>query len=154
MADFDVELIDNSREILAELSRNMAAAYEAVGQAMQTHVQEGCPVGTPESTSIQNYHGGRLRQSITHKVVEGEVYVGTNMRADNGAPYPIYVEFGTGIYATDGNGRKSPWIWRDINGKYHHTRGIKPTHFMRNAVSSAAHVAEYKEIIKNQLKNG
>ena len=151
---FDIQISDNFEAVLAELDKNVAAANEAVGLAAEAHVAEGAPVGTPESTSIKNYHGGSLRKSITHKVIGNTVYVGTNMRAPNGAPYGIYVELGTGIYATDGNGRKSPWVWRDKNGKYHFTRGIKPTHFMRNALSRADHIKEYKEIYENQLKKG
>lgn len=89
MADFDITLIDNSQEVLSALERGLYAAYEAVGQAMETHVKENCPVGTPESTSIKNYHGGSLRRSITHKVVGDEVYVGTNMRSPDNAPYPV-----------------------------------------------------------------
>ena len=64
------------------------------------------------------------------------------------------VELGTGIYATGGNGRKSPWVWRDKNGKYHFTRGMKPTHFMKNALSRQDHVDEYREIYEKQLKKG
>lgn len=148
---FEITLNDNSGEILAALTEHLAAANEAVGLAMEAHVKEGTPVGTPASTSIKNYHGGSLRKSITHKVIDNTVYVGTNMKAPNGAPYPIYVELGTGIYAADGNGRKSPWVWRDKNGKFHYTRGIKPTHFMRNALSSPEHIKEYKEIYENTL---
>lgn len=148
---FEITLNDNSGEILAALTEHLAAANEAVGLAMEAHVKEGTPVGTPASTSIKNYHGGSLRKSITHKVIDNTVYVGTNMRAPNGAAYGIYVELGTGIYATDGNGRKSPWVWRDKNGKFHYTRGIKPTHFMRNALSSPEHIKEYKEIYENTL---
>ena len=151
---FDIQISDNFEAVLAELGKNVAAANEAVGLAAEAHVAEAAPVGTPESTSIKNYHGGSLRKSITHKVIGDTVFVGTNMKAPNGAPYGIYVELGTGIYATDGNGRKSPWVWRDKNGKYHFTRGIKPTHFMRNALSRADHIKEYKEIYEKQLKKG
>ena len=151
---FDIQITDNFEAVLAELEKNVAAANEAVGLAAEAHVVEGAPVGTPESTSIKNYHGGNLRKSITHKVIGDTVYVGTNMRAPNGAAYGVYVELGTGIYATDGKGRKSPWVWRDKNGKYHFTKGIKPTHFMRNALSRADHIKEYKEIYENQLKKG
>lgn len=151
---FDIQISDNFEAVLAELEKNVTAANEAVGLAAEAHVVEGAPVGTPESTSIKNYHGGSLRKSITHKVIGDTVYVGTNMRAPNGAAYGVYVELGTGIYATDGKGRKSPWVWRDKNGKYHFTRGIKPTHFMRNALSRADHIKEYKKIYENQLKKG
>lgn len=150
---FELDISNNFNAALAQLEKNVAAANEAVGMAMETHVKEGCPVGTPESTMIKNYHGGSLRKSITHKVIGKEVYVGTNLRV-NKAPYPVYVELGTGIYATDGKGRKSPWVWRDKNGKYHFTRGIKPRHFMRNALTKPEHIKEYKEIYEEQLKKG
>ena len=151
---FELELFDNTDLILAEFQRNVDAANEAVGQAMEAHVVENTPVGTPDTTSIENYHGGSLRKSITHKVIGNTVFVGTNMTAPNGAPYPIYAELGTGIYAAGGNGRKSPWVWRDKNGKYHFTRGMKPKHFMKNALSRRDHIEEYKNIYENQLKKG
>lgn len=157
---FDIQITDNFDAVLAELEKNVAAANEAVGLAAEAHVAEGAPVGTPASTGIKNYHGESMRKSITHKVVGDTVFVGTNMRAPNGAPYPIYVELGTGVYAEDnegnlsGKGRDSPWVWMDKNGKYHFTRGIKPTHFMRNALSRADHIKEYKKIYENQLKKG
>ena len=149
---FDIQITDNFDAVLAELEKDVAAGNEAVGLAAEAHVAEGTPVGTPESTSIKNYHGGSLRKSITHKVIGDTVFVGTNMKAPNGAPYPLYVELGTGIYATDGKGRKSPWVWRDKNGKYHYTRGIRPRHFLKNALSDPEHLKEYKEIYENQLK--
>ena len=151
---FEIVLNDFTEELMESFEANLAAANEAVGLAMETHVKEGTPVGTPESTSIKNYHGGSLRKSITHKVIGNTVYVGTNMRAENGAPYPIYVEFGTGVYAEGGKGRQSPWVWRDKNGKYHFTKGMKPRHFMKNALQRADHIQEYKEIYENELKKG
>lgn len=151
---FDIEFKDLSQAVLAELQADIATANEAVGLAMEAHVKEAAPVGTPTSTSIQNYHGGSMRKSITHKVIDDTVYVGTNMKAPNGAPYPVYVEFGTGVHAEGGKGRQSPWVWRDKNGKYHYTHGIKPTHFMRNALSSANHLKEYRDIYEKQLKKG
>lgn len=153
---FDVNFKDNSDLVLYYLQKQRDAALEAVGLAAEAHAVEAAPVGTPESTGIQNYHGGSLRKSLTHKVVDNTVYVGTNMAVRiNGkrVSYPIFVELGTGIYATDGNGRKSPWIWTDKNGKKHFTRGMKARHFLRNALSSQKHIAEYKKIYKMYLKN-
>ena len=51
-----MEISNNMNAILAELEKQVAAANEAVGLAMETHVKEGTPVGTPESTRIKNYH--------------------------------------------------------------------------------------------------
>ena len=151
---FEIKFDDFSAALLDGLDADVAAANEAVGLAMEAHVKEGAPVGTPTSTSIANYHGGSMRKSITHKVIGNTVYVGTNMKAPNGAPYPLYVELGTGIFAEGGKGRQSPWVWRDKNGKYHFTHGIKPTHFMKNALSRADHIAEYKDIYEKQLEKG
>ena len=151
---FDIEFSDFSAEILAEFEAAKAKTLEKVGARMESHVAAAAPVGTPTSTSVQNYHGGALKESITHKVIDDTVYVGTNMKAPpteshpEGAPYPVYVELGTGVYAEGGKGRQSPWTWCDKNGDFHHTHGIKPTHFMRNALQSQDHVEEYKAILE------
>lgn len=152
----EIQITDNSAFVLSELEKQKHAILEAIGLSAEAHAKESAPVGTPESTGIQNYHGGTLRKSLSHKVVNDEVYVGTNasvMQNGKRVSYPIFVEFGTGVYASDGNGRKSPWTWYDKNGKAHWTQGIKPTHFLRNAVSSREHIAEYKKIIERMLKN-
>ena len=151
---FDIVLDDNSAEILAEFERNLEVAGEAVGLRMEGHVQANAPVGTPTSTGVRNYHGSNMKKSITHKVIGSDVYVGTNMKSPDGAPYPIYVELGTGVFAEGGKGRQSPWVWRDKNGDYHYTHGIHPTHFMRNALQRADHVEEYKKIYEKYLKQG
>lgn len=152
MANFDIQITDNSGAILAALERQSAAALEEIGLRAEGYAKMKCPVGTPESTGIEGYSTSGLRQSITHKVLDTEVYIGTNKRAANGAPYPLYVELGTGVYATDGKGRKSPWVWVDKNGKPHRTTGMKPRHFLRDA--AAQHTEEYKRVILKYLKNG
>lgn len=40
----------------------------------------------------------------------------------------IWEEFGTGIHALNGNGRKDvPWAYKDENGQWHKTKGKKPS---------------------------
>lgn len=154
-AEFDLTFTDNSGDVLKQLEAVTNAALEAVGLAAEAHAKEGAPVGTTRSTGIKNYHGGSLRKSLTHKVVGGEVYVGTNMSVmyrGRRISYPIFVEYGTGIYADGGKGRQTPWVWRDKNGKFHYTRGMKPRHFLRNAISDPKHIEEYKTILKGILE--
>lgn len=136
-------MTDNSSLILAEIRQKMESALNEIGRRAVAHARENAPVGTPKSTGIKNYHGGTLRNSLAYKVIDSEVYIGTNATA-NGTPYPIYVEFGTGIFAK--NGRKMPWVWRDKNGKFHFTFGIKPTHFLRNAVQD--NKEEYLNVVR------
>jgi hypothetical protein len=40
-----------------------------------------------------------------------------------GAEYGIYVEYGTGVYAVKGNGRKTPWVYYK-DGRYYYTEGM------------------------------
>ena len=130
-----VDLIDNSAEVLQAMKEQVLLGLEAVGQEAEGYAKDETPVDT-----------GRLRNSITHKVVEDEnaVYVGTNVH------YGIYLEYGTGIYADNGQGRKTPWSYEDNKGKWHTTRGMKPRHFLKKAVSD--HANHFKEIMKAALK--
>ena len=77
---------------------------------------------------------GILRASLTHTVdlsdksIEGACYSPLEISA--------YVHQGTGIYAVDGNGRKTPWKYVATAGKYkggHTTRGQRPNPFLERA---------------------
>src|SRR5205085_5047540 len=72
------------------LTRRANRAVNSAGLTCQGVAKKNCPVGTPESTGIKGYHGGRLRQSIQ---VDNSVFlvstVGTNVY------YGIYVHEGT-----------------------------------------------------------
>lgn len=53
----------------------------------------------------------------------------------------IWEEFGTGIYALNGNGRKDvPWAYQDENGKWHKTKGKKPSRAFHHAYNSLKNV--------------
>lgn len=72
---------------------------------------------------------GGLRDSIGYKVDESELvaYVGTNCE------YAIYVEFGTGEFAENGNGRKGGWVYKTPSGEVHFTYGMPPKPYLRPA---------------------
>lgn len=134
MNEFTIHLEDNSEEFLKELEAKKDLILEALGIQVEAYAKMLTPVGDT----------GRLRNSITHAVKEDAVYIGSNLS------YAPFVELGTGIYASDGQGRKSPWAYRDSKGKWHWTRGIKPHHMLKKAASE--HDSEYKTIIENILK--
>lgn len=55
--------------------------------------------------------------------------------------YAVYVEYGTGIYAKNGNGRQTPWTYFD--GKnFWRTHGQKPHPYFTPAVEEAMKYAE------------
>lgn len=160
--EFDVKLTDNSRVVLSQLDNAIGLALEEIALRGKTHATEAAPVGTPKSTGIKDYRGGSLRHSIESKVVDNTVYIGTNLKAERkvknengeevkiGEPYPVYVELGTGIHYEGEGSRHSPWTFTDKNGVEHHIRGMKPKHFLRNAMTK--HKKEYMNVIKNKLK--
>ena len=88
MAKYDIVITSRSREIIEAMKRQGLAALEEVGLRAEGYAKKKAPVGTPESTGIVGYVSNGLRKSITHKTINGEVYIGTNLRAPNGAPYP------------------------------------------------------------------
>ena len=129
----EVNITDNSGDLIRELENKKAAALEAVGISAEAFAKLLTPVDT-----------GRARSSISHAVKGDDVYIGSNL------DYFMWLELGTGIYASDGKGRKSPWGYYDRNGKYHVTRGTKPRHMLKKAASE--HTQEYKDIIKRIME--
>lgn len=75
--------------------------------------------------------GNRLRGSIKTKVEKDHAKVYTNLI------YAIYAEYGTGIYAEGGEGRKTPWVYFNENaGHFVTTEGMRAQPYMRPAVDS------------------
>lgn len=86
---------------------------------------------------------GTLRSSIAYRVE------GTTGIIYSPLEYAPYVEFGTGIFAEDGDGRKDvPWRYKDEEGEWHTTSGQNPQPFLRPALH------ENREKILKLLKGG
>jgi len=143
--NFELEVTDNTGAIIEAFEENLAAALEEIGLRAEGYAKKEAPVGTSESTGVRDYVSSELRQSIAHKVIETSVYIGTNKA------YAAYVELGTGIYASDGHGRRTPWVWYDKNGKAHKTVGMQPRHFLKSAASE--HTEEYRNVLRKYLGN-
>jgi len=73
-----------------------------------------------------------LSRSITTAITrEGDTVVA---QIGPSAPYGKYLEYGTGRYAENGNGRRTPWVYRGPGGRYYTTEGMKPRPYMRPAL--------------------
>ena len=71
---------------------------------------------------------GVLRNSIRSEVEGQQGVVGTNIE------YAPYVEFGTGLFAVNGDGRQTPWSYQDEMGEWHTTIGQHPQPFLGPAL--------------------
>jgi len=73
---------------------------------------------------------GNLRSSINYNVNKADLSVTIGTAVE----YAPYVEFGTGEYAENGQGRKGGWFYTDDQGKSRFTFGNKPQPFLRPAL--------------------
>lgn len=100
---------------------NRINVKKALNDACETYLLEAS--GELQSVVARNSRvdTGQLKSSWKY-VVEADKGVATI-----GSPLEnaIWEEFGTGIYAENGNGRKSPWMYEDKDGKTWFTRGKK-----------------------------
>ena len=136
-----VQVIDNSAEVLAELSRAKARVLETIGLKSEGYAKRLCPVGTVESTGIKGYRGGTLRNSITHTVNGDVLSVGSNI------PYAAYVELGTGPHF------EPPPDWETFTSKRGSGVGrgyVKPRRYLQPAIEE--HAGEYKTIMESELR--
>ena len=101
---------------------------------MEGNVGKACLVVEAQAKQDCPVDQGILRASITNETeVTGDAIIG---RIGSNLEYAPYVHNGTGIYAKDGNGRKTPWGYTVKAGKhkgFHWTRGQKPQLFLENA---------------------
>ena len=77
---------------------------------------------------------GALRADTRSLGVE---IVGDEVRGSvgNSLGHAIYHHQGTGIYAVNGNGRKTPWVYEDPKtGEKIYTRGSKPNPYLKDTI--------------------
>lgn len=133
----NLDKLNYKLENLANL--NVSKALNRACLVVENEAKRLCPVDT-----------GDLRSSITHEVHNDVGIVGTNKE------YAPYVEFGTGIFAVEGNGRDTPWSYQDDKGEWHTTVGQKPQPFLETAIQTKKKlvIKVFNDEITRQIQNG
>lgn len=136
--------IENLDKLLTKLKNLKTVSVEqAVNEAcilVENDAKKRCPVDT-----------GELRMSITHEIEETSENrttgaVGTNLE------YAPYVEFGTGIFSSLGNGRQDRWSYKDAKGEWHSTIGQQPQPYLHPALDDNRE--EVKKLIQKKIEEG
>lgn len=118
----------------AELDKKVRELIKNFPEAGEQCINRACLIVEAKAKENTPVDLGTLRASITHKVfpqngtIEGYVY--TNEE------YAPHVEFGTGIYADNGQGRQTPWKFQDKDGNWYKTVGQQPKKFISNALDT------------------
>jgi HK97 gp10 family phage protein len=125
---------------------------ESIGiEKIEKNIQKACAIVERAAKQNAPKGTGELRRSIASRVeadTEGNV-VGLVFSPLEYAPY---VEYGTGLFAEAGNGRKDvPWNYQDDKGEWHSTSGMKPRPFLRPALEDNR--LEVISAIKEGMKN-
>lgn len=79
---------------------------------------------------------GELSRSIEYRVNNETDTVTLSVYSN--CPYAPYVEYGTGVNAEFGNGRKTPWRYQRADGNWITTEGSYARPFMRPALADKA----------------
>ena len=97
-------------------------------QKLNQILSQACLIVENQARRDAPVDNGVLRNSIRSEVEGKQGVVGTNIE------YAPYVEFGTGLFAVNGDGRQTPWSYQDENGEWHTTIGQHPQPFLGPAL--------------------
>lgn len=137
MAAEDVK-IEGMEEVFKMLDK--VVDPKALGEGLQ----KACAL--VERTAKQNApkDTGALRRSISSRIEGTTGIVFTPLE------YAPYVEYGTGLFATEGGRKDVPWHYQDDKGEWHSTNGQKPQPFLKPALDSNR--AQIKKLLAGGIK--
>lgn len=132
----EIEGLERLVARLNDIPNDMEAKMLKAAQFVEGEAREKAPKRT-----------GNLKGSIESKVDR----LGNTITATVFTPveYAPYQEFGTGLFATNGKGRKTGWAYEDeLTGETVFTRGNRPHPFLGPALR------ENKDVVMHILKEG
>lgn len=104
----------------------------ALSEAAVRGVTAACLIVESQAKLLAPVASGFMRDmTIDYKVSEKDTEV--EGQVGSSAEYAPFVEYGTGEFAENSEGRKGGWAYVDEEGKGHFTLGNKPQPFLRPA---------------------
>ena len=111
-------------------------------------LEEACGAVEAQVKQNQRVDTGQTKSSWKHyvSIKEHAGYIGSNYQN------AIWEEFGTGIHALNGNGRKTPWVYTPDDGKtFYRTKGKKPQRPLYKAMKKLR--PKINKYFKQRFKN-
>ena len=112
---------DFTKIVLDKMQETGEQFLEEVGGEIESQTKRNTKVDTRKT-----------KNSWEHVVNTDKMEVQIGSRYKNA----LWEELGTGIYALNGDGRKTKWVYRTEDGKFHATVGKKPRRALFRAFES------------------
>lgn len=116
-----VEFKDNSVEVINIIGKATENFLEEAGALVESQAMRNTRVDT-----------GQTKSKWSHVVDKGASAVTIGNPLENA----IWEEFGTGEYAINGDGRKTPWVYKHTKYGFVRTTGKRPTRALHKAMES------------------
>ena len=117
---------DYTKIVLQRIQKGGEAFLEEVGGEIESQAKRNTKVDT-----------GNTKGSWEHVVDKDKMEVQIGSRYKNA----LWEELGTGIYALNGDGRKTKWVYKNPkDGKFYATVGKKPRRALYRAYTSKKNV--------------
>ena len=117
-----VQFVDNSIEVTGAIKEAALAFLEQSAGELDSQAMRNTRVDTGQTKGAWNH---KLEESALQAIV------------GNTLQNAVWEEFGTGEYAVNGNGRKTPWRYQDVRGNWHTTTGKRPSRAFEKARTEA-----------------
>lgn len=116
-------------------NRALSKALKKWGNQIEDEIKrivvETATIIQTEARARAPVDSGYLRQSIEVEVLNG----GLTAIVTVDASYSVFIEYGTGIYAKNGNGNKDGWVfYSEKHGEFVFTRGMEAQPFWAPAI--------------------
>ncbi|MDR1205690.1 MAG: HK97 gp10 family phage protein [Peptococcaceae bacterium] len=121
---------------LEEINKRLEdAIHTVIWDRLAEKMEDACGLleaeGAREAPVDEGYLRAFIRSQVETNPQEITGWIGSFTE------YAPYVHQGTGIYAVDGKGQKTPWAWHGESKKWagwHFTVGQKPNPFLQRAI--------------------
>ena len=125
---------DSIKHAITEVEFVRDQLLPAMTHLVETLIKEGVEIAKAELLAFDEtaYDTGSLYESIESGMLDSTTGVVTT-----GVMYAVYVEYGTGEFASGGGGRKGGWTYFDtLHNIFRFTYGMSPRPFMYNTLRS------------------
>ena len=124
-------------DLIKDLDKDLKKIEQGIEDGMR---QVGSEIAQMQHDIIDNNIGGNgsyvrtglLKSGVTIMPLEWSSGL-ASMTVTNTTSYSVYNELGTGIYASNGQGRQGGWYYPVGDGTYRFTLGLPPKYFVRDS---------------------